>query len=235
MAAASALSAVAYVRVAQPAGEAPERQQREIEAWAARASAVVTSWHVDVGVDGATPIAERPALLAALRALRVDGAGALVAANATTFGHEELVTWLIERAALVEGAQLCTADGSRTRPSPEVELEVEGAAYSRGAVEIARAYRRVTVGARVRAVLAAKKARGERVGNLPYGYRLAIDGVHTEPDEREQDVLATVRRLSSEGLSHRAIVARLGASGVVGRTGAPLGVTQVGTILRASR
>lgn len=234
MAAVSALSAVAYLRVAAselPVRETSEPQQRAIEAWAADARAVVTSWHVDVGIDGATPIAERPGLLAALRALRVEGAGALVAANATTFGHEELVTWLIERAALVEGAQLCTADGSTTRTAPEPE----DVGYSRGAVEIARAYRRVTVGARVRAVLAAKKARGERIGNLPYGYRLAEDGVHTEPDEREQGVIATVRRLSAEGLSQRAIVARLAASQVVGRTGAPLGVTQVGTILRASR
>lgn len=233
MAAVSALSAVAYLRVAESAlraHETPETQQRAIEAWAAETRAVVTSWHVDVGVHGATPIAERPGLLAALRALRVEGAGALVAANATTFGHEELVTWLIERAALVEGAQLCTADGSQTRTPEPAEV-----AYSRGAVEIARAYRRVTVGARVRAVLAAKKARGERIGNLPYGYRLAEDGVHTEPDEREQAVIATVRHLSSEGLSQRAIVLRLEASQVVGRTGAPLGVTQVGTILRASR
>ncbi len=231
MAASGVRSAVAYVRVAELASASA--QQRAIEAWARRAEVDVSSWHVDVGIDGATPIAERPALMAAFAALRVLGAGRLVAANATTFGHEELVCWLIERAALVEGATLVTADGSQTRTSPEAG-DARDAAYSRGAVELARAYRRVTTGARVRAVLAEKKARGERVGNVPYGFRVAVDGVHLEPDAREQDVIAIVRRLSSEGLSQRAIVARLAAREIVGRTGAPLRQTQIAKLLRSA-
>ncbi len=225
-------SAVAYIRV-EPAGAEPTPQQRAIEAWARREQVAVASWHVDEGVDGATPIAERPALMAAFGAVRVHGAGMLVAANATAFGHEELVCWLIERAALVEGARLCTADGSKTKTRESVSGADE-AAYSRGAVELARAYRRVSTAARVRAVLAAKKARGERVGNVPYGFRLAEDGVHVEPDAREQDVIAAVRKLSAEGCSQRAIVARLAAAQVVGRTGAPLGQTQVAKILRSA-
>lgn len=230
MAAGSARSAVAYMRASEAAGA--RSQQSAIEAWATREQVEVSSWHVDVGIDGGTPIAERPALMAAFAAVRVLGAGRLVAANATTFGHEELVCWLIERAALVEGARLFTADGSRTKVRT-TDGASHDAAYSRGAVELARAYRRVTTGARVRAVLAEKKARGERVGNLPYGFRLAGDRVHTEPDPHEQDVISTVRRLSAEGLSQRAIVSRLAASEIVGRTGAPLRQTQIAKILRS--
>lgn len=229
MAAGSARSAVAYIRVAEAVAE--DAQQRAIEAWAMREHVEVSSWHVDVGIDGATPIAERPALMAAFRAVRVLGARRLVAANATTFGHEELVCWLIERAALVEGAAICTADGSRTKTRVDA-AETHDAAYSRGAVELARAYQRVTTRARVRAVLAEKKARGERVGNVPFGFRVAADGIHMEPDAGEQGVIGTVRRLSAEGLSQRAIVARLASSRVVGRTGAPLGQTQIAKILR---
>jgi nucleoid-associated protein YgaU len=109
----------------------------------------------------------------------------------------------------------------------------EPQAFTRGALDLARAYERVTLRARIRATLAEKKALGQRVGNLPYGFKLAADGVHTEPDENEQAVIATVRSLSGEGRSQRAIVADLAARGVRGRTGAPLGQTQVAKILRS--
>ena len=105
-------------------------------------------------------------------------------------------------------------------------------AYARGAVDLARAYQRVVLRARTRAALAEKRARGERIGGVPYGYRLAADRVHLEPDEREQAVLDRVRGLAQEGLSQRAIVSRLAAGGVAGRTGAPLGQTQVARMLR---
>lgn len=237
----TARRAVAYIRMAEPSSELAERsahppsaQRRAIEVWAARERVEIRSWQVDVGVDGATPIAERPGLMAAYRAIRLYGAGLLVAESAGRFGHDELVCWLIERAALVEGATICTADGSRARTPGAGEVREERTGYTRGAVDLARAYRRVTLGARVRAALAEKKARGERVGNVPYGYRLASDGVHIEPDEKEQQVIASVRELSREGLSQRAIVSKLAARGVVGRVGAPLGQTQVAKILRAA-
>ena len=105
-------------------------------------------------------------------------------------------------------------------------------AFARGAVDLARAYQRVVLRAKTRAALAEKRARGERIGGVPYGYRLGADGVHLEVDEREQAVLDRIRGLAREGLSQRAIVARLAAGGVAGRTGAPLGQTQVARILR---
>jgi DNA invertase Pin-like site-specific DNA recombinase len=97
-----------------------------------------------------------------------------------------------------------------------------------------RAYERVSVRSRIRASLAEKKARGERVGTVPFGYRLSSDGVHIEPDEAEQAVVSTVRRLSAEGLSQRAIATQLAARSVAGRTGAPLRQTQVAKILRSA-
>ena len=108
------------------------------------------------------------------------------------------------------------------------------AAYSREALDLARAYQRAVIRQRTRAALAAKKARGERVGTLPYGYRLAADGLHLMADAAEQAVLTSVRQLAREGLSQRAIVAQLAERGVVGRKGVPLQQTQVARILRAA-
>lgn len=233
--------AVAYIRSKESAPElaplpidAPTAQRRAIEGWAEREGVEIRSWQIDLGMSDNTPIAERPGLLAAYAAIREHRAGILVAANAQRFAHDELVCWLIERAALTEGATIHTADGSRGRARAGGGAAEKNAGWTRGAIDLARAYERVIVRSRIRNVLAEKKARGERVGTVPYGYRVAADGVHVEPDDAEQAVVSTVRRLAVEGLSQRAIVAYLRASGITGRTGAPLRQTQVANILRPS-
>jgi len=55
--------------------------------------------------------------------------------------------------------------------------------------------------ARTRAALAVKKTRGERVGAVPFGYRLAADGVHVDKDEGEQATIARVRELHAVWIS----------------------------------
>jgi DNA invertase Pin-like site-specific DNA recombinase len=219
--------AVAYIRVSDDDQANAVGDQREaIEAWASRRRVQVASWQVDRGVGGAVPIAERPGLVAAYAAVREHRAGVLVATSAERFAHDSLVAWLIERAALTEGAAIHTVDGTvRARDD-----EAEGS-WTRGALDLAGAYVRVLNRARTREALAAKKSRGERVGAVPYGFRLAEDGLHLEACAPEQDVIDTVRALSAEGLSQRAIVASLAARGVVGRTGAPLQQTQVARML----
>ncbi|MDB4945060.1 MAG: Resolvase [Labilithrix sp.] len=106
--------------------------------------------------------------------------------------------------------------------------------YTREALDLSRAFQRALLRKRTRAALAAKRARGERVGNLPYGYRLAADGLHLLMDEAEQAVIDRVRQLSREGLSQRAIVVELHANGVVGRKGTPLQQTQIARLLRSA-
>ncbi|HVJ90185.1 MAG TPA: recombinase family protein [Labilithrix sp.] len=229
--------AVAYIRLekgdsVESVDDVARAQRAAIEEWAGREQVAIRSWQLDLDVSDKTPIAERPGLLAAYAAIREHRAGILVAANAERFSVDELVSWLIERAALTQGAKLQTADGSQIRTP--ADAPAEDASYSRGALDLARTYQRVVVRSRIRAALAAKKSRGERAGAVPYGYRLAADGVHLEPNEAEQAVVASVRQLASEGLSQRAIVAHLATCGVTGRTGAPLRQTQVARILRSA-
>jgi site-specific DNA recombinase len=105
------------------------------------------------------------------------------------------------------------------------------AAWSREALGLARAYERAVIRSRTRAALGAKRSRGERIGTVPFGYRVAADGVHLEPDAVEQDIMESVRELARQGLSQRTIVAHLGGRGVVGRKGTPLGQTQIARLL----
>jgi DNA invertase Pin-like site-specific DNA recombinase len=222
--------AVAYIRVSDDeqasAADGAVAQREAIEAWASRRRVQVASWQVDRGIDGGVPIAERPGLVAAYAAVREHRAGVLVAATAERFAHDSLVSWLIERAALTEGASLHAVDGTLDARAGEAE-----GTWTRGALDLASAYVRVLNRARTREALAAKKSRGERVGAVPYGFRLAEDGLHLEACPAEQDVIVTVRALAAAGLSQRAIVASLAARGVVGRTGSPMQQTQIARML----
>ena len=115
--------------------------------------------------------------------------------------------------------------------SPPSRLQEGGASYSRPAIDLARAYQRALIQSRTRAAMHAKKSRGERLGTVPYGYRLAADRIHLELDEAEQIIIANVKELALAGLSQRAIVVKLADRGVVGRKGVPLQRTQVARIL----
>ena len=70
-------------------------------------------------------------------------------------------------------------------------------------------WEREAIGERTRDALRHKRSQGERTGNIAFGYRLAADGKHVEPDAPEQAVLAEVRRLRSGGATLRGIAAVL--------------------------
>ena len=101
----------------------------------------------------------------------------------------------------------------------------------RGMSDLFAAVEREMIRSRTRAALQAKKARGERVGEVAYGYQLAADGVHVEPNAAEQSTITAIRDLRSSGRSVRGIAAELASRGVVGRTGRPLSHTQVHRLL----
>jgi DNA invertase Pin-like site-specific DNA recombinase len=225
---ANPLLAVGYVRVSKDDQKlGPEAQRASIEAWAAREGVQVAAWHVDAGVCSVTPIDARPGLVAALASLRQHGAGVLVVAKRDRIARDVVLTAGVERAAAQSGAAVVSAAGEGNGDTP-----ADG--FMRTVIDGAAAYERALIRARTKAALGAKRAKGERTGELPYGFRLAADGVHIERDEGEQAVLATVRELSAAGLSQRAIVGALVARGLVSRVGRPFGQTQVCRMLGAA-
>lgn len=82
-------------------------------------------------------------------------------------------------------------------------------------------WEREAIGERTRDALRHKRSRGERVGNIHYGYRLSADGKHVEPDPTEQAVLAEIRNLRGRHRSLREIAAALNESGRRTRRGSP--------------
>lgn len=220
--------AVGYLRVStdeQALGA--DAQRAGIAAWAAREGVTVVAWHADAGVSGAAELGARPALAAALVALRTHGAGVLAVARRDRLARDTGIAAAIDRAAAQAGARVIAADGAGNGDSA-----ADG--FLRAILDAAAAYERELIRSRTRAALRVKRERGEFCGGqAPYGYRLAPSGA-LEPDDAEQGVIAQVRALRAAGLSLRGIVGELARVGIVARTGRPLALPQVARIVRAA-
>lgn len=85
---------------------------------------------------------------------------------------------------------------------------------------MAEHYRRL-ISEKTRDVLDRLKGQGRRVSrHVPYGCRLASDGLHVEPEPQEQAALTEIRVLAS-GRSLRALGSALAERGVLARNGRP--------------
>jgi DNA invertase Pin-like site-specific DNA recombinase len=220
--------AVAYLRASKTEQQlSPEAQRAAIENWAARRGVQVVSWHLDHGLSGGSSLDDRPALGAALGALRTHKAGILVIARRDRLARDSAIAIAIDRAVTAAGARIISADGVGNGTSP-------ADAFLRTVVDAASEYERALIRSRTKAALAAKRARNERAGGVPYGYRLAADRKTLLPHKAERTVIETVRGLRRDGLSLRAIVAECARRGVVSRSGRALGKTQVERMIRSS-
>jgi len=217
--------AIAYIRVSTDEQRlGPEAQRASIEAWAAREGVQVAAWHVDQGVSGGSSIEARAGLCAALASLGQHGAGLLVVAKRDRIARDVVIAATVERVAASNGAAVVSAAGEGNGTGP-------ADAFMRTVIDGAAAYERALIRARTKAALAAKASKGERVGTVPYGYQLAVDGVSLEANTDEQAVLAIVRELRASGLSQRAIVAELTSRSLLSRAGRPFAQTQVARML----
>ena len=80
-------------------------------------------------------------------------------------------------------------------------------------------WERKKIGERTKEALAFKKSRGERVGTIPYGYRLGEDGKTLIKVEEEQLGLSKIKQLRDESLSYRRVAEVLNREGVRAKSG----------------
>jgi site-specific DNA recombinase len=96
-------------------------------------------------------------------------------------------------------------------------------------------WEREAIGERTRDALRHKKSNGECVGNIVYGYRLAKEGKHLEPELKEQAVVVAIRRLRKRGQSLRGIAATLNRQGHRTRRGSEWRLESVNRIVLRER
>lgn len=82
-------------------------------------------------------------------------------------------------------------------------------------------WERETIGERTADAMAHKKANGERVGTVSFGFSVAADGVRLEENAAEQAIIGRIRELRTAGFSTRRIADALNAEGFTTRRGTP--------------
>ena len=63
--------------------------------------------------------------------------------------------------------------------------------------------------------LLAKKRRGERTGQVPFGYKLAADGVRLEPNRDQLKAVKLMKQMRRDGFALREIASRMKVIGVL--------------------
>ena len=200
---------VAYIRVStEDQHLGPEAQIAAINVWATRQNVTVVAVHRDLGVSGATPLADCPGLMAALNDLSVHGAGMLVVAKRDRLARDVMKAAMVEARAEKVGARVVSAAGEGDGTDPAAQL-------MRTIVDAFAQYERAMIASRTRAALAVKKAKGERTGGVPYGFS-DLDGFLV-PNDAERVVITRARELSSAGVSFRGICAAPKSEGTIFR------------------
>lgn len=207
----NAALAVAYIRVSKDTQElGPEAQRAAILAWAAKNDCTIVQWCEDIGVSGAVAIDERPGMMSAIASLTSHGAGLLVVAKRDRLARDAYAAVTAERMFGMMGVRVASSDGAGNGDTDADRL-------LRRILDAASEHERAVIRARTKAALAAKRAKGERSGTIPYGFRVDVDGVRLVPHEGEQATIARARALRAEGLSLRQVTVRLEDEGHTSR------------------
>lgn len=201
-----AAEAVSYRRVSTgeqaASGLGLEAQTMAMEAYAARCGLQIAAAFADEGVSGSAPLGEREGLLRALNALQA-GDVLLVARLDRLSRGDVLEAAMLEELVSRRGARIvsCQGEGTEGEDSPTQLL-------TRRLLQLVSHYERGLISARTRAALAAKRARGERVGAERYGR-----------DNRERAILLLIDECRAAGFSYRDTAAELNRKGYSTRRG----------------
>lgn len=153
--------------------------------------------YMDEGFSGSLALDKRPALLESISQLHKDDI--LLIAKRDRIGRDPIVNAMIERAVERKKARLVSASGDVNDSNDPSSI------LMKRMVDAFAEYERLIIGARTKAALQVKKKRNERIGYVPYGYKLCTDNVHVEIDEFEQKILSMIRQAREFGVSFRDI------------------------------
>jgi len=199
--------AIGYIRVSTD-GQAEEgvslaAQERQVRAYAELYGFALVGIETDAGASAAT--LERRGLTRALAMLERGEAEALIVPKLDRLARSvrDLDTLLTRYFAAGRYSLISVADYVDTRTAG-------GRMTLNFHMSVAQ-WEREIISERTKAALAHKRQAGERVGQIPYGYRLAPDGVRIEADPEEQLVVARIRAWRASGHSLRGIVKQLNA------------------------
>jgi DNA invertase Pin-like site-specific DNA recombinase len=222
------LRAIVYARVSTDeqatSGLGIEAQLHSCHLWAGREGAVIAGAKIDDGVSSVSTLDQRPALVEALTEL--EPGGVLVVAKRDRLGRDPIVNAMIEAAVARKRCRVVSAAGEGTATDDPTDV------LMRRIVDAFSEYERLLIKARTKAALAAKRRRGERTGQVPWGSDLAPDGRTLVPNEHERGLVETMRHWKASGWSLRQIARELDRLAVPTKHGGRWVHSSVGSILK---
>lgn len=213
---------VAYMRVStKDQKEGLPAQRQAITTWAAKEGVVISEWFEEV-VSGKLDLYQRPELVRAVGLLK-DG-DKLVVVRRDRLARNIVTAAICEKMAAKVGATIIATDGGDFGDGPEGLL-------LRTIIDAIGEYERMLIIARTKAVLTAKKQRGEVIGGVPYGQKLIEGTKLLMPCAPEQAIIDRILELRRAGTTHQRIVDTLNESGTFTRKGTPWRLILVQRIL----
>lgn len=218
--------AVAYLRVSTDSDRqalGAEAQRQAVLRWAESNEVEIAKVFLEE-VSGGAPLDKRPVLLEAIALVGALGAGSLVVQRLDRFSRDPLTAALAETELRKCGASLVCADGAGSGSDPTSEL-------IRGILLSVAKFEKALIRSRIKAALAVKRSRGERVGGAPpYGFR--VEGKQLVVDADEATIKERLRQWRAEGVTIRALQDRATAEGIVSRAGKPFTLAAIHALVK---
>lgn len=204
----------AYIRVST-AGQATDgvsmdAQRERIEAWCAGNGCTLARAYVDAGLSGKRAD-NRPELQKALDAT-CKAKGALIVYSLSRLARSTKDTLAIAERLDKSGADLVSL-------SEKIDTTSAAGKMLFRLLAVLAEFERDLVAERTRTAMAYKRANGERVGAIPFGYDLGADGTTLTHNPTEQRALRKIRDMRHRGATLQRIADVLTRAGVRTKTG----------------
>jgi DNA invertase Pin-like site-specific DNA recombinase len=191
-------------------GVSLDAQRARIEAWCAAHGGALLACHQDAGISGKRS-ENRPGLLRALEEVCAAKA-VLVVYSLSRLARSTRDTIDFSERLAAAGADLVSL-------SEKLDTTTASGKMLFRLLAVLAEFERDLISERTRSAVALKRRRGERLGQLPYGKRLAGGGRTLETDPAERLVIGIMLGLAGRGMSVRGIARELTTLGFPPKNG----------------
>jgi len=207
-------TAIGYVRVSTEGqatdGVSLDAQRTKIAAWCLANDIELGSIYIDAGLSGGRAD-NRPELQNALTEVCRVG-GVLVVYSLSRLARSTKDSLEIAERLAKSGADLVSL-------SEKIDTTSAAGKMVFRMMAVLAEFERDQISERTSSVMVHKKSKGERVGTIPYGFKLNANGVNLDRCDSEQSVLELMKFLRSQGMTLRAIADELNSRAIPAKKG----------------
>lgn len=178
--------------------------------WAKQKNIEISNVFIEKGISGAMPFDKRPVLIEVLKTIKKEDT--ILIAKRDRLGRDPIVIAVIEEIIRGKNANIISVAGEGTESNDPTSV------FMRRIIDAFSEFERATNQKRTKMAMEAKKSRGERVGHIPFGYKLLNKNLIIESEE-EQEVMRYILTLKEQNKSIRNIAKEMNNRKLLNRGG----------------